>query len=67
MEKTKIIIYQNEDGETKIKTRLQDETFWFTIDQMGELFQKSRSTINEHILHIYEENELGNEISIHLQ
>ncbi|MCF8253470.1 MAG: virulence RhuM family protein [Bacteroidia bacterium] len=58
MENTKIIIYQTEDGNTKIETRLEDETVWLTIDQMVELFQKSRSTINEHILHIYEEQEL---------
>jgi len=64
MEDTNIIIYQTEDGNTKIETRLQDETVWLTIDQMAELFQKSRSTINEHILHIYEEGELDSEKSI---
>lgn len=64
MENTKIIIYQTEDGNTKIETRLEDETVWLTIDQMAELFQKSRSTINEHILNIYEEKELDNEQSM---
>jgi hypothetical protein len=54
----------NEDGNTKIETRLEDETVWLTIDQMAELFQKSRSTINEHILNIYEEKELDNELSM---
>lgn len=54
-----ILIYQTEDGKTKIETKLQDETVWLTIEQMGELFQKSRSTINEHILNIYKENELS--------
>lgn len=58
MEKANIIIYQTEDGNTKIETRLENETVWLTIDQMVELFQKSRSTINEHILNIYEEQEL---------
>lgn len=58
MEKPNIIIYQTEDGITKIETRLENETVWLTIDQMVELFQKSRSTINEHILNIYEEQEL---------
>ena len=43
MENTKIIIYQTEDGNTKIETRLEDETVWLTIDQMAELFQKSSS------------------------
>jgi hypothetical protein len=64
METTNLIIYQTEDGNTKIETRLLDETVWLTIDQMAELFQKSRSTINEHILNIYEEKELENESSM---
>jgi hypothetical protein len=64
MENTNILIYQSEDGTTKIETRLEDETVWLTIDQMAELFQKSRSTINEHILNIYEEKELDNEQSM---
>lgn len=64
MEGSKIIIYQTDDGNTKIETRLEDETVWLTIDQMAELFQKSRSTINEHILNIYEEEELDSQLSI---
>ena len=53
-----IIIYQSEDGVVQLDVRLEDKTVWLTIDQMAELFGKSRSTINEHILHIYEESEL---------
>ncbi len=64
MEESKIIIYQTEEGNTKIETRLENETVWLTIDQMVELFQKSRSTINEHILHIFEEQELDAELSM---
>ena len=64
MEETNIIIYQTEDGTTKIETRLENETVWLTIDQMASLFQKSRSTINEHILNIYEEQELISEQSM---
>jgi hypothetical protein len=64
MTNTSILIYQSEDGKTKIETRLEDETVWLTIDQMAELFQKSRSTINEHILNIYEEQELDQEQSM---
>ena len=58
MDNSNIIIYQTEDGKTKIQTRLENETVWLTIEQMVELFQKSRSTINEHILNIFDENEL---------
>src|SRR5690606_24332638 len=64
MSESNIIIYQTEDGKTKIETRLENETVWLTIDQMSELFQKSRSTINEHILNIYKEQELEEERSM---
>ena len=64
MEKSNILIYQTENGLTKIETRLEDETVWLTIDQMAELFQKSRSTINEHILNIYQEQELEEQTSM---
>lgn len=53
-----IVIYQNEDGDTKIEVRFVDETVWLTQQQMGELFQSSRTNIVEHIQHIYEEGEL---------
>lgn len=59
-----LLIYQTEDGKTKIQTRLEDETVWLTIEQMAELFQKAKSTINEHILNIYKEEELENEVSM---
>lgn len=58
MEKSNIIIYQNEDGKIKIETRLENETVWLTQAQMAELFQKSRVTITEHIRNIFKENEL---------
>lgn len=57
-EKGEILIYQSEDGLTKIETRLENETVWLTQAQMAELFQKVKSTISEHIKNIYEEGEL---------
>ena len=53
-----ILIYQAADGVTKIETRLLDDTVWLTQAQICELFQKSKSTISEHIKHIFEEGEL---------
>ena len=53
-----IVIYQTEDGDTKIDVRFVDETVWLTQQQMAELFQSSRTNIVEHIRHIYEEGEL---------
>lgn len=61
---SEIIIYQTEDGKTKIQTRLENETVWLTQEQMAELFQKGKSTINEHILNIYKEGELEQGTSI---
>ena len=59
-----LIIYQTEDGKIKIETHFENETVWLTIDQIAELFQKSRSTINEHIINIYKEQELDKERSM---
>lgn len=53
-----IILYQTEDGGTKIDVCFENETVWLTQQQMAELFQSSRSNIVEHIQHIYEEGEL---------
>jgi len=64
IQNSNILIYQSEDGVTKIETFLENETVWLTIDQMADLFQKSRSTINEHILNIYAEAELARDDSM---
>ncbi len=53
-----LIIYQTEDGKTRIEVRLQDETVWLSQKLLAELFQKDVRTINEHIANIYEEGEL---------
>ena len=58
------LLYQTEDGKVKIETHFENETVWLSIDQIAELFQKSRSTINEHILNIYKEQELEKELSM---
>jgi hypothetical protein len=55
---SEIFIYQNPEGNIKIDVRLEEETVWLTQDQMATLFGKAKSTINEHIKNIYEENEL---------
>ena len=53
-----ILIYQTEDGHTKINVKLEDETVWLTQAQLCELYQTSKSNISEHIKHIFEEGEL---------
>jgi hypothetical protein len=58
MENSDILIYQTEDGQTKIDVRLEEETVWLSQTQMSELFQKERSVITKHINNIFDENEL---------
>lgn len=60
-----ILIYQNQDGNIKIDVRLEEETVWLTQDQMATLFGKAKSTINEHIKNVYEENELEEVNTMH--
>ncbi len=58
-EKNNIVIYQSEDGKTKIDVKLEEETVWLSQQQMAELFNTSRSNIIEHINNIYAEEELS--------
>jgi hypothetical protein len=53
-----ILIYQTEDGRTRIEVRLEDETVWLNQAQLGELFDKNKRTISEHIRNIFKEGEL---------
>ena len=55
---SEIIIYQTDDGQTKIDVKFEDETVWLTQVQLCELYQTSKSNISEHIKHIFEEGEL---------
>lgn len=64
MNNSEIIIYQSQDGTIKVDVLFEGETVWLTIDQMSSLFGKSRSTINEHILNIYKEGELTEDLSM---
>ena len=57
-QKSEILIYQTEDGETRIQTLMQDENVWLSQAQMADLFQKTVPTINEHIKNVYDEREL---------
>ena len=59
MDNGQIILFQTQGGETKIEVRLANETVWLTADQMAELFQLDRTTIQRHIKRIYVEGELA--------
>ena len=53
-----IILYQTEDGRTRIQCRFDDETIWLTQALISELFQVSVPTVNEHLKGIFAEGEL---------
>jgi hypothetical protein len=55
---SEILIYQSENGMTKIDVKMEDETVWLTQAQLCELYQTSKSNVSEHIKHIFEEGEL---------
>ncbi len=55
----RIIMYQTQDGQTKIEVNMDEQTVWLTQAQMCELFQKGKSTISEHISNVFKEGELS--------
>lgn len=61
---SEIIIYQTEDGLTKIDVKLEEETVWLSLEQMADLFQRDKSTISRHIKNIFEEKELVRESTV---
>lgn len=60
---SEILIYQTEDGQTKIDVRMENETVWLTQAQMAELFQTSKQNISLHINNVFKEGELD-ELSV---
>lgn len=53
-----ILIYQGEDGRTRIEVRFEGETAWLSLGQMAELFQRDKSVISRHVANVFEEGEL---------
>lgn len=60
-DKGEIVIYQTEDGLTKLEVNMQDETVWLNQAQLMELYQCSKSNVSEHITNIFSEGELNKE------
>lgn len=56
--KSELILYQTEDGKTRIEVRLQDETVWLSQLAMAELFQTTKQNISLHLKNVFEEKEL---------
>ena len=64
MDNNQIIIYQTEDGLTKIDVTLENETVWLSQEQMAELFQRDRTVITKHIGNIFKEGELDEKSNV---
>ena len=61
---TELIIYQTEDGRTKIDVHMENETVWLSLEQMSELFQRDKSTISRHIKNVFADGELLEEATV---
>jgi len=64
MGKGEILLYQTEDGRTRVECRFQDETIWLTQAAMAELFQTTTPNINIHLKNVYAEGELIEEATV---
>ena len=66
MDNNQIVIYQTEDGLTKIEVNFDSETVWLTQAQISELFQRERSVITKHINNVFSEQELDEESNVQI-
>jgi hypothetical protein len=55
------LLYQGEDGRTRIEVRFDDETAWLSLGQMAQLFQRDKSVISRHVANVFDEGELARE------
>ena len=58
MENQNILIYENQSGDIKVDVRFEDESIWLSQKQLAVVFGKSVKTINEHIINIFQDEEL---------
>ena len=61
---SEFLIYQTEDGQTKVDVRMENETVWLSLNQMAELFQRDKSVISKHIKNVFDEGELSKNLTV---
>ncbi|MHB1921886.1 MAG: virulence RhuM family protein [Chitinophagaceae bacterium] len=66
MQTGEIIIYQTEDGLTSVDVKLEKDTVWLRIEQIGQLFDRDRTVITKHISNIFKENELDRQSNVQI-
>lgn len=60
------LVYQSEDGSTRVDVRLENENIWLNQKQLALLFGKAKGTISEHIKHIFDDGELNQLATVRL-
>lgn len=63
---SEFLIYQSEDGKTRLSVVLENENLWLSQKQLTDLFGKAKGTISEHIKHIFEDGELEHAATVRL-
>lgn len=58
MNTSEILIYQTHEGNTRLEVRLENDTVWLSQEQIGQLFNKAKATISEHIRNVFDDEEL---------
>lgn len=61
---SEVVIYQTEDGNARLKVRLEQETVWLSQKQMAELFGRERSVITKHLGNVFRESELDKKSNV---
>jgi len=64
MNQSEIIIYQTEDGQTRVDALFGEDTVWLSLDKMAQLFGRNKSTVSRHIKNIFDEGELDVESTV---
>jgi hypothetical protein len=59
-----LVIYQSEDGKSRVQVRLEDDSAWLTQQQIAELFETTKQNVSLHVQHIYEDGELQKEATV---
>ena len=58
------LLYQTEDGQSRIEVRINGQTVWLSLNQMTDLFGRDKSVISRHISNLFEEGELAREATV---
>lgn len=61
---SQLLLYQTEDGHTRIEVQFKGETVWLSLNQMADLFQRDKSVISKHIRNVFDEGELGSDSTV---